>query len=103
MAGIIITTHGLRAVYSWGASDLEFKEKVSKNHLVLWEGILWAKERGFQIFDLGGMTGSKGLDPVMENIDAFKAGFGGQVQQVVRVHNLVLQKSKESVLRLVRT
>lgn len=45
------------------------------NRLLLWKSMLWFKERGHQIYDMGGITSD-------ENIRNFKLGFGGEIVPV---------------------
>lgn len=95
ISGIIILRHGDRAVYSWGASEAGIGKHIPKNHLAIWKGILWAKEKGCRLFDMGGYTGTP-ENGLMENIDLFKRGFGGDVCQLVRNHQMVFRKKKQS-------
>lgn len=94
LSGIIILRHGDRAVYSWGASEKDVAPNVPKNHLAIWKGILWAREKGCRLFDMGGYTGTLGND-LMGKIDLFKKGFGGDISQLVQSHQFVFKKEKE--------
>ncbi|MGA3083384.1 MAG: peptidoglycan bridge formation glycyltransferase FemA/FemB family protein [Thermodesulfobacteriota bacterium] len=98
LSGVIITIHGQRAVYSWGASETEHLEKVSKNHLVLWEAILWAKGQGCMLFDMGGYAGTRGVNPELESIDVFKMSFGGNYCRLIRTHFYIFRKNIEKLL-----
>jgi len=42
------------------------------NRFLIWKSILWFKERGYEIYDMGGLTNN-------ENIRKFKMDFGGEV------------------------
>lgn len=95
VSGIIILKHSERAVYTWGASDMDFAEKVSKSYLAIWEGILWGKSQGCRLFDMGGYAGPVKGNPEMEHIDYFKSGFGGDFYQLVKVHQYFFQPWKE--------
>ncbi|MCG6534804.1 MAG: GNAT family N-acetyltransferase [Syntrophales bacterium LBB04] len=99
LSGVIILKHGDRAVYTWGASETESLDRVSKNHLVLWKGILWAKEQGCSIFDMGGFAGTSGENPELENIDAYKKGFGGQYCRLIRIHMYIFKKETDKWIR----
>lgn len=99
ISGVIILKHGERAVYSWGASVNGDQGKISKTHLAMWEGIIWAKGNGCRLFDMGGYTGGQGSSSVTENIDLFKKGFGGEFCRLVKIHRYIFQKNKEKWLR----
>jgi lipid II:glycine glycyltransferase (peptidoglycan interpeptide bridge formation enzyme) len=93
VSGSIILKHGKRAVYSWGASNREHGQNIPKNHLAIWKGILWAREKGCSLFDMGGYAGTPENDS-MENIDLFKKGFGGNFCQLVRSYQFVFLEKK---------
>ena len=58
------------------ASSPELKKMLSHaNRLLLWKSILWFKEKGYELYDLGGLTNN-------ENIRNFKLGFGGEIVSV---------------------
>lgn len=99
LSGIILLRHGERAVYAWGASESESLDRISKNHLVLWKGILWSKEAGCSVFDMGGFAGTLNKNPQLESIDAYKKGFGGQYCRLVRIHKYVFKKETEKWIR----
>lgn len=90
VSGVIILRHGDRAVYSWGASEVDLEKPFPKNHWAIWKGILWAKAKGCRLFDLGGFTGKPG-NPLLENIDLFKRGFGGDICQLVQSHQFIIK------------
>lgn len=52
IAGIVVFSFGDTAVYMYGASDPEHLS-LRPNHLLLWEAIVRAKQRGLKVFDLG--------------------------------------------------
>jgi lipid II:glycine glycyltransferase (peptidoglycan interpeptide bridge formation enzyme) len=99
ISGLILLKHGLWGVYSWGASDPDFKVKVSRAHLGLWEGMLWAKSQGCALFDMGGLAGSEYKDAGMGNVDFFKTGFGGELCRLVKIHQYTFQRWKEKLIR----
>ncbi len=49
------------------------------SHLLHWEAIQYAKEKGFKEFDMGSLFAKDGKDYPGYSIDAFKRGFGGKV------------------------
>lgn len=98
VSGLIVLKHGERAVYSWGASTIDANEKIPKSYLAMWEGLLWAKNRGCLFFDLGGYGGEQNKSSGMEDIDLFKKGFGGEFCQLVKIHQYTFNKTKEKWL-----
>jgi lipid II:glycine glycyltransferase (peptidoglycan interpeptide bridge formation enzyme) len=54
------------------------------SHLIHWEAIKYAKERGLAEYDFGGLFAEKGENYPGYSIDAFKKRFGGK--PVVRYH-----------------
>jgi lipid II:glycine glycyltransferase (peptidoglycan interpeptide bridge formation enzyme) len=99
VSGVVILNHGERGVYSWGASSVETQEKFSKAHWLIWEGILWAKEMGCRLFDLGGYSGGAESDSSPEQVDLFKKGFRGEFCRLVKIHRYIFQKGKEKWIR----
>lgn len=60
--------------------DRERKSLIGNaSHLLQWEAIRYAKENGFNEFDMGGLFRREGKDYPGYSIDAFKRGFGGKV------------------------
>ncbi len=75
IGGCIVLRHGNRVVYTWGSSDSSPMKGVPKTEVALWKAILWAKEIGAAVFDLGGITpdANEGGDSL--RINKFKMGF----------------------------
>jgi lipid II:glycine glycyltransferase (peptidoglycan interpeptide bridge formation enzyme) len=99
VSGVVILKHGERGVYSWGASSVEAQEKFSKTHLLIWQGILWAQERGCRLFDLGGYSGGPEETSPPEQVDMFKKGFRGEFCRLVKIHRYIFQKYKDKWIR----
>lgn len=88
IAGLMAFAWGKRAWYLYGASSQENRE-VMPNHLLQWQAMLWAKERGCTSYDLWGIPDEVGRSgepqDFMERkgglwgVYRFKRGFGGQV------------------------
>jgi peptidoglycan pentaglycine glycine transferase (the first glycine) len=96
---------GARAAYLHGAS-IDHHRELMPNHLLMWEGMRWAKDRGCTSFDLWGIPdeagrlGSQQQDvPVAETTDGlwgvfrFKRGFGGEFAYYAAAHDFVYSKS----------
>jgi CelD/BcsL family acetyltransferase involved in cellulose biosynthesis len=69
VAGALYLAWGNTVVYKFAASD-RAHWSLCPNHLVLWEGIRWGCENGFQRFDFGR------TDLENEGLRAFKGGWG---------------------------
>jgi lipid II:glycine glycyltransferase (peptidoglycan interpeptide bridge formation enzyme) len=90
LAGIMIFEFGRKAWYMYGASSNEHRNRMP-NHLLQWEAIRWAKDKGCLIYDLWGIPDEVGKSPngyirtTTERTDGlwgvyrFKQGFGGRV------------------------
>lgn len=83
IAGIMLFYCGERAIYEYGfrAADIENK-KLPMMHLLQWEAIKLAKEKGFKYYDFGGMDAAQGS----EGINRFKFGFSKTVHELVPNH-----------------
>ncbi len=82
LAMIFVTTFGDEAIYLYGASSNQERNRMP-NHALHWAAIEWAKARGCKTYDLWGIPET--LDEAREESDLpsslyqFKQGFGGQV------------------------
>jgi len=52
IAGAVFFHFGEKALYKYGASDMEYRN-LRPNNLVMWEAIRWCRERGFKTLSLG--------------------------------------------------
>jgi hypothetical protein len=52
VAGIVLLHHGRKAIYKYGASNAEGKQRRA-NNLVMWEAIRWYARRGYEEFCFG--------------------------------------------------
>ncbi|HWE64434.1 MAG TPA: peptidoglycan bridge formation glycyltransferase FemA/FemB family protein, partial [Chloroflexota bacterium] len=78
LGGVLVHRFGATATYLWGASSNEARH-LMPNHLLQWEAIRWAKERGATRYDLFGIAENDSADDPLAGVTRFKAGFGGQV------------------------
>lgn len=90
LAGIIVCAFGAEATYLYGASGSAHRN-LMPNHLLQWEAIRWAKERGCTRYDMWGIpeaavgdaearsSPAPGVDPGRNlwGVHQFKSGFGG--------------------------
>jgi len=100
IAGLMAFAFGQRAWYMYGASSDKERNRMP-NHLLQWEAIRWAKERGCLTYDLWGIPDEVGREPeryektVTDRHDGlwgvyrFKQGFGGQVVRYVGAYDYV--------------
>ncbi len=88
LAGLMVFALGLRAWYLYGASSDKHRN-LMPNHLLQWQAMLWAKERGCTSYDLWGIpeeagAGEEDMEEVLDRgglwgVYRFKRGFGGRV------------------------
>ena len=101
LAGIMVFALGQRAWYMYGASSNE-RRNLMPNHLLQWEAIRWAKERGCLTYDLWGIPDEE--EEVLEReftkrsdglwgVYRFKRGFGGQVVHYLGAYDHVYSPS----------
>ena len=100
LAAIIVSAIGEKAVYLYGASSNEERQRMPA-YAVQWAAIQWAKERGCSAYDLWGIP-----DAPEEELEAdftkrsdglwgiyrFKRGFGGQNKRTVGVVDRIYNK-----------
>lgn len=79
LAGALIGHLGDRAWYLYGASGSEGRE-LRPNHLLQWEIIRWARERGCTTYDLWGAPDRPGPDDPMAGVYQFKRSLGARLQ-----------------------
>ncbi|MBI1802707.1 MAG: peptidoglycan bridge formation glycyltransferase FemA/FemB family protein [Chloroflexi bacterium] len=82
---------GRIAVYLYGASSDEERNRMP-NHLLQWQAMLWAKERGCEVYDLWGVPSPADADDQLpEGLLRFKEGFGGRRVQYAGAFDVVYQ------------
>ncbi len=67
------------------------------NRLVFWEGMKYGKEKGMEMYDLGGYYVGTEPDPEKERINEFKRRFGGKI-----VEDFNYQKDYSLKIRMAR-
>ncbi len=77
-AGIIVSFHGKRATYLYGASSNE-KRNYMPNYALQWEAIKKAKAAGCLYYDFFGIPDEDDPDRPMHGLYRFKVGFGGRI------------------------
>ncbi len=102
LAAIFVTAWAGTGIYMYGASSNRERHRMP-NHLLQWEGMLWAKRQGCKVYDLWGIPDEVGAHPDvwstktpertdgMWGVFRFKQGFGGRIVRWVgawdRVYN----------------
>lgn len=78
IAAVIVLSFGKKVWYMYGASSGEFRN-VMPNHLLHWEVIKWAKDRGYREYDLWGIPVNPKEGHPLYGTYRFKKGFRGQL------------------------
>ena len=97
LAAIFTCAFGTTACYMYGASGNEGR-KLMPNYLLQWEGMLWARERGYRVYDLWGVPDEDEelleaeftqRNDGMWGVYRFKRGFGGRLASTAGAWDLV--------------
>lgn len=105
LAMIFVTAFGREAIYLYGASGNEERNRMP-NHALHWAAIRWAKERGCARYDLWGIPEAPRETAENENLPSslyqFKQGFGGAPVRYSGAWELVFDGTKHQVYKLAR-
>jgi lipid II:glycine glycyltransferase (peptidoglycan interpeptide bridge formation enzyme) len=82
VAAVIIVRFGERAIYMYGASRDEARERMP-NHLLQWEAIRWARAQGCKVYDFWGAPDEFNEEDRMWGVWRFKSGFNGEVVRFI--------------------
>jgi len=94
LGGLMVFAFGGVAWYMYGASASAGRQRMP-NHLLQWEAMRWAREKGCHTYDLWGIPDEVGQDPAayertvadrrggLWGVYRFKQGFGGRVVRYV--------------------
>jgi peptidoglycan pentaglycine glycine transferase (the first glycine) len=77
IAAVMIFNFGDTAWYMYGASGAEYRN-VMPNHLLHWEIIKWAKNKGLKTYDLWGIPAKIKPEHPLFGVYRFKKGFNGK-------------------------
>jgi lipid II:glycine glycyltransferase (peptidoglycan interpeptide bridge formation enzyme) len=92
LAMIFVTAFGGEAIYLYGASSNEHRERMP-NHALHWAAMQWAKARGCARYDLWGLGATTDADAnTAHGLYQFKQGFGGQIVQYAGGYDAVFSK-----------
>ena len=103
LGAIAVFTLGRRAIYGYGASSRS-QPGVPKTHLLHYEAMRRARERGCDVYDMGGFGAGTGAGEAeertpVEKINYFKTGFGGREVVLVPAHERILKPLPYRLLR----
>ncbi|MGC8837778.1 MAG: lipid II:glycine glycyltransferase FemX [Anaerolineae bacterium] len=94
LGGLMAFAFGDKAWYMYGASADAGRHRMP-NHLLQWEAMLWAREKGCRTYDLWGIPDEVGQNPEafertvadraggLWGVYRFKQGFGGEVVRYI--------------------
>jgi lipid II:glycine glycyltransferase (peptidoglycan interpeptide bridge formation enzyme) len=82
LAAVIIVRFGERAIYMYGASTEEERQRMP-GHLLQWEAIRWAKAQGCRVYDFWGAPDEFVESDRLWGVWRFKEGFNGQVVRFI--------------------
>lgn len=90
ICGAISLTLGRRCWYVYGASSNSHRN-LMPNHLLQWEMIKWAKERGCDVYDMRGVAREVAGEEAgaLHGLNRFKRGFGAQYMEYIGEFDLV--------------
>lgn len=86
VGAVIILAFGRRISYLYGASASEYRN-VMPNHLLHWEVIKWAKDRGYKEYDLWGVPANPQAGHPLFGVYRFKKGFNGRLVKYIGAYD----------------
>jgi lipid II:glycine glycyltransferase (peptidoglycan interpeptide bridge formation enzyme) len=86
IAAVIIFTFGQKIWYMYGASSCEHRP-LMPNHLLHWEIIRWAKEKGYRYYDLWGIPVNPIENHPLYGVYRFKKGFKAKAVQYIGAYD----------------
>lgn len=98
LAGAIAIQYGDKSWYLYGASSNRHREKMP-NYLLQWEMIRWALNSGCRVYDFRGVSGGYDETKPLDGLTRFKAGFGGELVELLEEHDLILRPHACQILR----
>jgi lipid II:glycine glycyltransferase (peptidoglycan interpeptide bridge formation enzyme) len=97
LAGLVVLAYGDTAVYLYGASSDEHRNRMP-TYLLQWEAMCWAKAQGCRFYDLWGVPDEDeeeleasfaGRNEGLWGVYRFKRGFGGRLVRTVGAWDFV--------------
>lgn len=95
LAGVFIFTFGEKYWFMHGASSTE-KRSYNPNHLLQWEVMRWARQRGIRYYDMVGIPKpeNRNEDDPYYGVYRFKIGFGGEVTDFLGCLDLPIKPAR---------
>jgi len=103
ISGLVVLKHGMRAVYTYGTSELQNFIEVPKSQLTHWRAIQWAKGRGCSVYDLGGYLPNVSKESQAYRINQFKIGFSKKRINFVQEHERIFLPVRYLILSWLET
>ncbi len=91
IAANLIIDFGEITTYLHGVSDYKFR-KIMAPHLLQWQAIKDAKEKGRKLYDFWGVCNEQGLPKNWQGLTRFKQGFGGRMLCAPGAYNYIYNK-----------
>jgi peptidoglycan pentaglycine glycine transferase (the first glycine) len=97
LAGLVVLAHGDTAIYMYGASSDEERQRMP-TYLLQWKAMRWAMEHGCRVYDLWGVpdededtleAGFTERSDGLWGVYRFKRGFGGHLVRTTGAWDLV--------------
>lgn len=98
LAGAIAVQYSGRIWYLYGASSNRHRDKMP-NYLLQWEMICWALHSGCRVYDFRGVSGGYDESAPLHGLTRFKAGFCGELVELLDEHDLILRPHAYTLLR----
>ena len=95
LAGVFVFTFGEKYWFMHGASSTE-KRSYNPNHLLQWEVMRWARQRGIKYYDMVGIPKpeDRNEDDPYYGVYRFKIGFGGEVTDFLGCLDLPIKPTR---------
>lgn len=90
VAALILFHLGDKAIYMYGMST-QAHRKLMPNHLLQWEAIQWAQQKGYRLYDFWGAPDNLTPEDSMWGVYRFKLGFGARFTVTPGAWDLVLR------------
>ena len=101
VASVVLIGFGQTFTYLYGASNYEHRQLMAP-YLLQWEAIKLGKKLGYKNYDFFGIAPNYDPRHQYAGVTRFKQGFGGQYVETPGTHDLILDKNKYKLYRLLR-
>ncbi len=83
-AGALLLGCGSTLIYYIGGSDVNLLRRSGASNYLHWEIIRWAKEQGYHLYDMGGVSAASRKNDSAYGVYKFKKNFGGEYCEYYR-------------------